>query len=444
MKSNETSQGKLTSLTEIISPEKQSQPNKIESNYQQIHSSSTTRTEPQVTKITGKIVTSQPVTETHITRKIITTTKIGQTNLNQNNRYNTSSNSSSTPNLIQNKTIATSYTRSGVHSTSTLSNNNRYNNTSTSSNNNIKNNQAYRTNQKPVIKTQNNPQSRTQISQSVSGNRYQPKRPNVSSTHYKPRVNSPSPGSIKIKTIIRGKPIENILITHIINSSKPLDFHITEELNMDNMNTGPIRISEEERNKLQKSGKVEIKCSCDNVDIKKKPINLEGRITHYQHAQGIGMTDDKKENINPQFYSSEIKELKPLLYSKGEPNVEILQFRSNGKGYTTTTTIKKAVNTNVKPVNNYSSNNRGNNSNYNQNRSKTNTVQLKSNYGKNNVGGNSNIIRMSGTNYKGNTGSGSIVKDTNTKITMGSRSQFQNQSKPTVVTSSERKVYNLK
>ena len=51
---------------------------------------------------------------------------------------------------------------------------------------------------------------------------------------------------------------------------------------------------------------------------------------------------------------------------------------------------------------------------------------------------------MSGTNYKGNTGSGSIVKDTNTKITMGSRSQFQNQSKPTVVTSSERKVYNLK
>ena len=435
MKQNESSEGKLTSLTDIISPEKQATPNKIITNNQPIRSTYTTSTEPQVTKITRKIVTTQPVTETHVTRKIITTTKIGQTNLNQNNRYNnTNSTSNSNPTINQNRTMTTSYTRPGVQSTPT----NVYNKYSNRSNNTNTNNPSYRNN---ANKSQNNPPTRIQNSQSTSGNRNQPKRPNVSSTHYKPRVNSPNPSSIKVKTIIRGKPVENVLITHIINTSRPLDFHITEELNMDNLNTQPIQISEEERNKLQKSGKVDVYCSCDNIDIKKKkPLNLEGRLTHYQHAQGIGMTDDKKENINPQFYSSEIKELKPILYNKGEPNVEILKFRSNGKNVNTTTTIKKTTITNTKPVINYSSN-RGNN-NYDQNRSKTNTMQLRGNYGKNNLGGTSNIVRTSGTNYKNNTGSGSIVKETNTTVTMGSRSQYQNQSKPVVTTTSERKVYN--
>ena len=264
MKPSESSQGKLTSLSEIISPEKQVSPNKIEIKNQTVRSTYTTQTDPQVTRITRKIVTSQPVTETHVTRKIITTTNIGQTNLNQNTRYN-NTNTSSNPNLIKNKTVTTSYTRPGVQSTSI---NTRYNIQSNSNNNSHNNNnQAYRNNPKPMVKSQNNQSSRMQNSQSYSGNRNQPKRPNVSSSNYKPRINSPNPGSIKIKTIIRGKPIENILITHIINCSKPLDFHITEELNMDNLNTQPIQISEDDRNKLQKSGKVEVTCSCDKVDI---------------------------------------------------------------------------------------------------------------------------------------------------------------------------------
>ena len=40
------------------------------------------------------------------------------------------------------------------------------------------------------------------------------------------------------------------------------------------------------------------------------------------------MTDDKKENINPQFYSSEIKTLEPLALKKGESHIEVLEFRS--------------------------------------------------------------------------------------------------------------------
>ena len=47
-----------------------------------------------------------------------------------------------------------------------------------------------------------------------------------------------------------------------------------------------------------------------------KRINLKGRTTIYQHAQGIGMTNDKKENINPLFYNSQIMKLKPIIKEK--------------------------------------------------------------------------------------------------------------------------------
>ena len=91
MKPNEASQGKLTTINDIISPDSSAQ--------------------PQVTKITRKIVTtSQPVTETKvISRKIITTTTKGnQPNVVQNTRYNNIS--SSTPNLGK-TTTTTNYKR---------------------------------------------------------------------------------------------------------------------------------------------------------------------------------------------------------------------------------------------------------------------------------------------------------------------------------------------
>ena len=43
------------------------------------------------------------------------------------------------------------------------------------------------------------------------------------------------------------------------------------------------------------------------------------------------MTDDKNPNINPKFYFSEIKTLEPILFNKGEPNTEVMTFRSQGK-----------------------------------------------------------------------------------------------------------------
>jgi hypothetical protein len=298
------------------------------------------------------------------------------------------------------------------------------------------NNQVLRNYQRPV--NQNNQNiPRLQNSQSYGGNRNQPKRPEVSTSNYKPRVMSPNPSSAKIKTINRGKPIENVQITHIIYSTKPLEFHIIEALNEDNLNSKPIEISQDKRNNLQKSGKIEVTCSCDNINLKKsKPVDLVGKYTHYQHAQGIGMTD-KKENINPQFYSSEIKSLDPLIFNKSEPQIQILEFRSDGKNYNTTRTITKTI---VKPVVNYNTN-RGSNI-----KSYANTNQLKNNSSaaKRGVASATKTTTSSSTaNYRGKSGNdGGIVKETTTQVKMGSRSQFNNQSKPIVTTTVDRKSYN--
>ena len=409
MKPIEVAQVRLSSATDKISQESQ--------------------VEPQVTKITRKVITTtQPVTQTYITKKVITTTtRPSKPNVIQNTRYNnTSSSTSSKPNT-------SNYSRPVVQNTSSYNRNVVNNNNNRSSN---MNNQVLRNYQRPV--NQNNQNiPRLQNSQSYGGNRNQPKRPEVSTSNYKPRVMSPNPSSAKIKTINRGKPIENVQITHIIYSTKPLEFHIIEALNEDNLNSKPIEISQDKRNNLQKSGKIEVTCSCDNINLKKsKPVDLVGKYTHYQHAQGIGMTD-KKENINPQFYSSEIKSLDPLIFNKGEPQIQILEFRSDGKNYNTTRTITKTI---VKPVVNYN-NNRGSNI-----KSYANTNQLKNNSSaaKRGVASATKTTTSSSTaNYRGKSGNdGGIVKETTTQVKMGSRSQFNNQSKPIVTTTVDRKSYN--
>ena len=512
MKSNQPTHEKLPSLNDIISPTKETEANKetlketqiieqintnnipvinIELNPSSTLTENQTSTSnvyesPKVVKITKTITTNaQPVTETHVSRKIITTTSKGpQTNYTQNSRYvntnkNTNNNapniptytaprSSQTKIITKTNTVNTNYSKPSTKSTvisnvitktNTNAYNNRYanpnqNNTRVNNNNiiintdtNNKNNQGYT---KYQSQSQNNQPTRMINSHSYSGNRIQPKRPEVPSSYYKPRAKSPEPGSIKRKTINRGKPIENIQITHIIYSSRPLEFHITEDLNMENLEKEPIQITESDRINLQKSGKVDVYCSCDKIEIVKPEVNLDGKLTHYQHCQGIGMTDDTSDKINPKYYSSEIKTLEPLIFTTGEPIIEILEFRSAGKNYTTTQTITK---TQIKPVTNYS-NNRGQ-SNYTQSRGYTNTsnnnynknTNLKSNTNTNNRGvGNTIKTTSTSSNYRVNTGgdgSGKIVKETTTKVNMGKRSQFiNNQVKPVSSTSTEKIIIN--
>ena len=482
MKSNQPTHEKLPSLNDIISPTKEIEPNKETIKETQIIEQinnnsipvinikltpSSTLTEnqtstsnvyesPKVVKITKKSITNaQPVTETHVTRKVTTTSSRGpQTNYTQNSRYvntNTNNNAPTVTSNVITKTNTNAYNNRYANPNNTRVNNN---NIIINNINNNNNNQGY-TKYQSQTQSQMNQPTRMQNSHSYSGNRVQPKRPEVSSSYYKPRAKSPEPGSIKRKTINRGNPIENIQITHIIYSSRPLEFHITEDLNLENLEKEPIKITESDRKNLQKSGKVDVSCSCDKIEIVQPVINLDGKLTHYQHCQGIGMTDDISDKINPKYYSSEIKTLEPLIFNTGEPIIEILEFRSAGKNYTTTKTITK---TQIKPVTNYS-NNRGA-SNYTQSRGYTNTsknnnnnynknINLKSNINTNsNNRGVGNTIKTTSTssNYRANIGgdgSGKIVKETTTKVNMGRRSQFiNNQVKPVSSTSTEKIIIN--
>ncbi len=499
MSTNQPTHEKLPSLNDIISPTKEIEPNRksiketqiieqinnngipvvnIELNPLIEEQPTTTNIyeSPKVVKITKTIATnSQPATETHVTRKVTTTTTRGsQSNYTPNTRYinNVNTSSNNAPNIPMNsaprgqsriittttKTTTTNPTYARPSTKTTVISSNINTNASSASNRYANQNNNYKNNNNSNIKINNqgytkyqnqnsNQPSRIQNSQSYSGNRNQPRRPEVSSNYYKPKAMSPNPGSIKRKTINRGKPIENIQITHIIYSSRPLEFHITEELDLNNLEKDPIQITESQRNNLKKSGKVEATSSCDNIDIVKPEVNLDGKLTHYQHCQGIGMTDDISDKINPKYYSSEIKNLEPLVFNSGEPIIEILEFRSAGKNYTTTKTTTIIKKTEVKPKTNYN-NTHGTSSItqtkvYNNNNKNLKTNNINSN---NRGVGNSIKTTTTSSNYRANTGndgSGKIVKETTTKVQMGRRSQFlNNQVKPVSTTSTEKVIMN--
>ena len=135
--------------------------------------------------------------------------------------------------------------------------------------------------------------------------------------------------SIKRKTINRGQEIKNVQITHIICSSKPSKFHITEKLYTENIKSETFRPSNTFRVRPLHPGKSSFSSSCQD-NIKHKITNLKGKTIIYQHARGIGMTNDSKKNINPLFYNSEIKKFDPILKEKEKEKVEYIEnFRSS-------------------------------------------------------------------------------------------------------------------
>ena len=143
------------------------------------------------------------------------------------------------------------------------------------------------------------------------------------------RPHSPDVNSIKRKTINRGDEIKNVQITHIICSNKNKDksFHITEKLSTQNIKSTPLAITTQDREKLKKGGKSTYTSSCTEY----RPIptqNLKGKTTIYQHARGIGMTNDRRNN-NSQYYTSEIKKLEPIVMKKKEKVEHVENFRSS-------------------------------------------------------------------------------------------------------------------
>ena len=128
------------------------------------------------------------------------------------------------------------------------------------------------------------------------------------------RAHSPDVNSIRRKTINRGDEIKNVQITHIIctNKNKKTDFHITEKLSTQNIKSTPLNISTNDREKLKKGGKSTYTSSCTEYRPKTTITqNLKGKTTVYQHARGIGMTNDRR-NSNSHCYTSEIKTFEPI------------------------------------------------------------------------------------------------------------------------------------
>ena len=434
-----TNEGRMQSLNEMISYGNDASPNQVTytkttttrgsqpagqtTQYSYTKTSQAYPTQSQVQTSTRVVRTEQPVesytTKTITTKKVTTTTTTrggGQNSSTQMNVSRYSNTGSTGGNRNQTTTTTSTYNRN-VQNTPVTNNNS----------------QVYRGNQRTV-----KPPTTIGNTQSYSTNKYQPKRPQANSYNNKSR--SPEPGSLKRKTINRGKPKENVQITHIIYTSRPTDFHITEELDLENLNSQPIQISKSDRAKLQRSGKVTTTCSCDGVEIAQpKPINLQGKTTIYQHAQGIGMTNDKRRDINPMFYSSEIKTLRPINRGKEKEKLENIEtFRSYGKQYNTEASTSK-----YNPKSTSTNYNRGG---MNNTSSQKRIYASGSSSNAYNRGGMGSSVKTTTTVYRGSNaggGDGEIIKETNTKVQMGSRSQY-NQTKPTTYTTSERKVYNQK
>ena len=143
------------------------------------------------------------------------------------------------------------------------------------------------------------------------------------------RSHSPDINSIKRKTINRGEEIKNVQITHIIctNKIKNPNFHITEKLSTNNIRSNPLTITIQDREKLKKGGKSTYSSSCTEY----RPVltqNLKGKTTVYQHARGIGMTNDRR-NSNSNYYTSDIKKFEPIVIKKEKEKLEHIEnFRS--------------------------------------------------------------------------------------------------------------------
>ena len=240
------------------------------------------------------------------------------------------------------------------------------------------------------------------------------KKTSLSPTNYQRTAFSPRINDLRRKTINRGNPVKNIQITHIIDSSHPYKFNIMENLNTDYLNTEPLRITQTERIKLKKSGKSSWSTSVQE-HIKPIKTNLKGRTTIYQHARGIGMTNDKKENINPLFYNSEIRKLDPIIKEKQKEKVEYMTFRNESGFNSSRATYNNRINYNT----NYN--------NYNTNDNIRNSTGYNRGF----------IINNEDDNNKSE-----IIKDTRTKIQIGNRSQYKNQGNPVITLKKERKVYN--
>ena len=274
---------------------------------------------------------------------------------NFNNRSYTYSNYNSNPNMRHSITYFTNTYRSSssnnIHYNRTPSNHkivihNYYTNPEKSSTfskykySNINSNKNYST-QYNSHTFQNNNITITQYSQKIPPlpkklftskyytkiNLKPPTKLITNSTIYERKSFSPGVCDLRRKTVNRGNPIKNVQITHVICSKQPSKFNIKEKLSTEFLEAEPMRLTQTERFNLKKDGISSFTTSVQD-NIKPVVVNLKGRTTVYQHARGIGMTNDRRGKLNPKFYTSTIKKLNPITKIKQKEKVEYMTFRN--------------------------------------------------------------------------------------------------------------------
>ena len=109
--------------------------------------------------------------------------------------------------------------------------------------------------------------------------------------------------NLRRKSIDRGGDYKNIQVTHIIYSTKDINFHIidplmayTEEMRKKYMN----KVDAKYKNGRNGKVKVTYNSSCENIRVKpKEKENLKGKTIIVSHRQNIRNENNVKENKNP-------------------------------------------------------------------------------------------------------------------------------------------------
>ena len=122
--------------------------------------------------------------------------------------------------------------------------------------------------------------------------------------------NSVDKNGLRRKSIERGDNYKNIQVTHIIDSSQDIDFHITYPLIVvTEENKKKYRGNLTKNNRNGKNGKVKVicTCSCDNIKIKpKEKKKNEGKtqvVTHREnpHLKRVNVNVNSNKNKNNNF-----------------------------------------------------------------------------------------------------------------------------------------------
>ena len=109
--------------------------------------------------------------------------------------------------------------------------------------------------------------------------------------------------NLRRKSIDRGGDYKNIQVTHIIYSTKDINFHIidplmayTEEMRKKYMNKVDAKYKDGRNGKV----KVTYNSSCENIRVRpKEKENLKGKTIIVSHRQNVRNENNVKENKNP-------------------------------------------------------------------------------------------------------------------------------------------------